>query len=257
MLLFLIPTYVMVIEKECIEYRTPSDTHHFPAGTTGLVNSNILHMTVSSQTESETIQLLHLFSPVFISGNIGSKIEHNYVLPLTNALNLELVSILPDTQEQELLQLIRNSFTLSESEMGYELQLRSTLSEIWLHIYKLVLQLLGTAHYEKHYHDKIKQMMTYIQNHYKGKTAVAEIASSAYLSERECYHIFKNCLHMSPVDYLNSYRIQMACQMLQDSSESITYISHECGFGSSSYFGKLFKNSVGCTPLEYRKRRFL
>lgn len=93
-----------------------------------------------------------------------------------------------------------------------------------------MLQLLGTAHYEKHYHDKIKQMMTYIQNHYKGKTAVAEIASSAYLSERECYRIFKNCLHMSPVDYLNSYRIQMACQMLRDSSESITYISHECGF---------------------------
>ena len=40
---------------------------------------------------------------------------------------------------------------------------------------------------------------------------------------------------------------------LQESS--IAEIGHACGLGNSSYFGKIFKEEVGCTPLEYRNNR--
>lgn len=246
------------VEKGSIEYHTPSGTCIFPKGSAGMVNSNVLHMTVSSRNEPENIQLLHLFDPIFISGNIGSRIERNYVLPITNASDLELISIFPDSSEHEvLLQLIRDSLSLSDSEVGYELKLRSKLSEIWLKLYEMVQPLRKTDRHYNNYSDKIKLMLAYIQKHFAEKITVFEIAASAYLSERECYRIFKNYLHMSPIDYLNSYRIQMACQMLQTSSQSMTYISHECGFGSSSYFGKLFKEYVGCTPLEYRNGKLI
>lgn len=42
-------------------------------------------------------------------------------------------------------------------------------------------------------------------------------------------------------EYMTSYRLQMACQMLARGQESITVISHACGLGSSSYFGKVLK----------------
>jgi AraC-like DNA-binding protein len=42
--------------------------------------------------------------------------------------------------------------------------------------------------------------------------------------------------------------------MLSKGRESITSISHACGLGSSSYFGKVFREHVGCTPIEYRKK---
>ena len=38
----------------------------------------------------------------------------------------------------------------------------------------------------------------------------------------------------------------------QRNDESISYLAGIVGFNSASYFNKLFKEYVGCTPTEYR-----
>lgn len=103
--------------------------------------------------------------------------------------------------------------------------------------------------------DKIKQLMIFVHEHYTEKISVSELADSAYLSERECFRTFREALHMTPFEYIKSYRLQKACQMLAESQEPITVVSHSCGFGSSSYFGKVFRGYAHCTPYEYRKKR--
>ena len=49
-------------------------------------------------------------------------------------------------------------------------------------------------------------------------------------------------------------RLQAACQMLARSEMSLTEIGRASGLGSSSYFGKLFREAMGCTLSEYRRR---
>jgi AraC-like DNA-binding protein len=46
----------------------------------------------------------------------------------------------------------------------------------------------------------------------------------------------------------------MAADLLADSAKSIIEISEECGFSSPSYFGKVFREAMGCTPKEYRDK---
>lgn len=58
---------------------------------------------------------------------------------------------------------------------------------------------------------------------------------------------------MSPVEYVISYRLQKAQEQLFESDKSILDIAVETGFGTSSYFGKIFRQSYGITPKEYRK----
>ena len=58
---------------------------------------------------------------------------------------------------------------------------------------------------------------------------------------------------MSPVEYMTSYRLRKAEQRLTETDEPITQIAYSCGLGSSSYFGKLFREQFGCTPVAYRK----
>ena len=48
-------------------------------------------------------------------------------------------------------------------------------------------------------------------------------------------------------------RLQAACQMLARSELSLTEIGRASGLGSSSYFGKLFREAMGCTPSEFRR----
>lgn len=97
-------------------------------------------------------------------------------------------------------------------------------------------------------------MMVYIHEHYGEKISIPELAAAAYLSERECYRVFHDCLHMTPVEYIKAFRLQAACQMLANGQESVTVISHDCGLGSSSYFGKVFREYAHCSPTEYRRK---
>ncbi|WP_418405165.1 helix-turn-helix transcriptional regulator [Blautia sp.] len=61
-------------------------------------------------------------------------------------------------------------------------------------------------------------------------------------------------IHISPSAYLKEYRLQMACTMLRNTSETITTVSQNCGFHSASYFGKVFRSQMGCTPYEFKNK---
>ena len=102
--------------------------------------------------------------------------------------------------------------------------------------------------------EQIKQMMSYIQENYTEKLTVSKIAAAAFISERECYRIFRKCLRMTPTEYLTGFRIQAACRLLEEGKKSITEIALDCGMGSGSYFGKVFRKYQGVSPLAYRDR---
>ncbi|MBM6801943.1 helix-turn-helix transcriptional regulator [Mediterraneibacter glycyrrhizinilyticus] len=245
------------MESGEIRYHTPGGTEVFPAGTGGMVNSNVLHMTEMLSRTEENVQYLHIFDPVLIAGAYGNLIEKKYVTPLAAASQLELIRLTPDIPEQaEILTMIRQAFRLDENEFGYEVSLRNALSQIWLKLLELSSSELiheETAP-DRKADDKIKTMMIYIHDHFAEKISVRDLAEAAFLSERECYRVFQSCLHMTPTEYLTSIRLQMACRMLAETRESVTDIGHACGLGSSSYFGKTFREHTGYAPLEYRRK---
>ena len=59
----------------------------------------------------------------------------------------------------------------------------------------------------------------------------------------------------TPFDYLLKYRISTSLDALTNSNDSISVIALNCGFGSTSYYGKIFKKCMNCIPSEYRKAR--
>lgn len=246
------------IESGTLTYHTPGGVTEFPAGSGGMVNSNVLHMTKFQKEGRENLQLLHIFDPVLIAGNYSSRIGEKYVTPLMSSSELELIALSPENSEQQkILHMIRQAFQIPEEESGYELQIREALSEIWLELFRQNQQVLrkqkstGPADRSK---EQIKQMMSYIQENYAEKLTVSRIAAAAFVSERECYRIFRKCLQMTPTEYLTGFRIQTACRMLEEGRKSITEIALDCGMGSGSYFGKVFRKYQGVSPLAYRDR---
>lgn len=243
------------IESGTLEYYTPKGKVTFPAGTGGMVNSNVLHMTKPVLREEENIQLLHIFDPIFISGNQGSRIEQKYVMPIVTASQIELLALCSDNSEQlKILELIRKAFEYSEQEMGYEMRIRNILSEVWMLIFEMFCSKLSGEHTVNKNDERLKMMLIYIHEHFAEKITTSELAEIVNVSVRECFRLFQNNLHVTPTEYMNSYRLQEACRRLSDSLESITEIAYACGFGSSSYFCKVFREYTNCTPMEYRRR---
>lgn len=99
-------------------------------------------------------------------------------------------------------------------------------------------------------------MMTdFIRRNYHSQISLAEISAAANISKSEASRCFQSCLNTSPVNYLLKYRAEMAAQMLKSTEMSIDSIGFECGFGSASYFCKMFHRYMGVTPGAYRKGR--
>lgn len=243
------------MESGGLEYGTPQGKTIFPAGTGGFVNSNVLHMTKPQTKAENNIQFVQLFDTSLIAGEQGSRIEKNYISPIITAPQIEIIALHPDKpHEAQLLSSIREAFRMEETEFGYEVRLRALLSGIWLELFRIAAPLLEERRDYGKVNDKIKLLLLFIHEHYQEKITIAEIAAAAFLSERECFRVFHDCLHITPAEYIKNYRLQMACHMLAKSKETITYISHACGLGSSSYFGKVFREQEGCTPIEYRNK---
>ncbi len=249
------PVELFYIESGGMVYETPGGTSFFPAGSGGMVNSNVLHMTKAGPQTEKTIQLLHIFDPSLIAGEQGSRIEKKYITPVVAAPQIEMIALFPgNAAEENILKRIVEAFRFSDDEFGYEIKLRQALSEIWIMLLEQCRPLLEKKAGTGKNNDKIKLMMAYVHEHYQERISVSQLAASAYLSERECFRVFHDCLHTTPVEYLKAYRVQAACRMLARGTESITEISHACGLGSSSYFGKVFREYARCTPSEYRKK---
>ena len=65
--------------------------------------------------------------------------------------------------------------------------------------------------------------------------------------------LFNKCLNTSFSEYLQQYRLTMACELLTQTNISVTEICKKCGI-DNSYFSKVFKERTGFTPLTYRRQ---
>jgi AraC-type DNA-binding domain-containing proteins len=102
----------------------------------------------------------------------------------------------------------------------------------------------------KHIH-QLKQAFKLIDSSYASSISLDQLANAAGLSPKYFCKFFQKMTHRTPIDYLNYYRIEIACGKLSSSDLSITEIAYDCGFNDLSYFIKTFKKYKGTTPNKY------
>ncbi len=120
--------------------------------------------------------------------------------------------------------------------------------------YRLLQLLLPKMLPSKIAFDKtLQSAIEYITNHYQEEFSVADLAKVCCVSESTLYHLFQKELGQTPVRFLNSIRINIAIEHLENRNDSISTISQLVGFRSENHFRKVFCEFVGTTPLKYRK----
>lgn len=91
------------------------------------------------------------------------------------------------------------------------------------------------------------------QNLYRAIT-LDNIAQSAHLSVSFFSRKFKQDTGYAPIAYFNYLRIQKACQLLHFSTLRINEVACQIGIDDSFYFSRLFKQQMGVSPAQYRKK---
>jgi DNA-binding response OmpR family regulator len=95
----------------------------------------------------------------------------------------------------------------------------------------------------------LSHMEALLVNHFRfRKFSIPEIAELMNLSTPKLEREVKRLTGMTPIQYINDFRLSKAKNMLQAEDLSIFEVSHVLGFRSLSYFGKAYKDKFGISP---------
>jgi len=101
--------------------------------------------------------------------------------------------------------------------------------------------------------DMSVEIKRYIDLHLCDVKKLSEIASRFELSQRTIYSKFKTSFGVTPAEYINDQRLELAKEQLCRSDVSIAKVAENVGFSGVSYFCKVFGKKYGKTPQQYRK----
>jgi two-component system response regulator YesN len=100
----------------------------------------------------------------------------------------------------------------------------------------------------------IRKAKNYIGEHFSGVIKLDDVANLVHLTPVYFSSLFKKETGVNFRDYLITYRIEKAKEMLiRDDGPSVRHIANEVGYKDAKSFAKLFKKTVGIQPSLYRK----
>ncbi|MDP4952048.1 MAG: AraC family transcriptional regulator [Flavobacteriales bacterium] len=101
---------------------------------------------------------------------------------------------------------------------------------------------------------RLAHVIDFIKKNLHQSFTINQLSAMACMSESNFRKVFKNEMGMSPVDFINTERLQKASQMLKNPQHSIKEVFIECGFENRSYFNRLFKRMHNDSPQAFQDR---
>jgi len=143
----------------------------------------------------------------------------------------------------------------NDKNAAYELRTRALLTELLSELYrKGYIEKTERDTGSLHAEEKLKEILTYIQNHFSEPLSIRDLAAVCHFSETYLMNFFRKHTGTTCVEYINRYRLSMAAAALEETNLPIMEIALENEFRNISYFNKLFRERFGRTPGEYRKK---
>lgn len=105
-------------------------------------------------------------------------------------------------------------------------------------------------------HVRLQNIFNYVEQNFHEEINIKNVADIAHLTVPAFCNYFKKTMNITFTDFINQYRIEQACQLLQQ-EKSVGEVCFECGFNNVPYFNKVFKNIVKKTPSEFKKTKSL
>lgn len=275
---------VLVVTEGQIEFIIEDRQYLLEEGEGVFINSNLLHSAKAVNGQKCSFfavdfhyQFLHedihsrfarkylkpvldgkLVFPEFLSGKKTTELGRKEFLNPKNKRAETERDFMRQTKEGEcwqerLLSLTQELRICDEHDVEpFELLLRSHIMGIWDLLNRHSVRIRKGAEEEGKASERLEPVVRYMQENYAYEMTLAELAELIPMSEGQFCRVFKQNMKMSPMQYLMRYRILQSCRLLLDTDKKIGEIANLSGFNNISYFNKVFLQTIGCTPKEYR-----
>lgn len=186
-----------------------------------------------------------------------------YVSPKFLSLLLKEHSSLPVLNENTLLMLSDSDFQKTVKlldELEYEINNQDQFSHDM--VKTLLTKILIMIFRNRIFPDdnisrtdiRIQSAINYIIENYSEPISIDDCADICNLSPTHFSKVFHKITALTFKEFLNKTRVDRACELLENTSKSISEICQSVGYSNESYFCTVFKQLKKCTPINYRKR---
>lgn len=216
-----------------------------------MVNSRKMHYGYSSSHEECDFNCIIIHPQLFTANKV---MYLKCISPVIENENLEFWHVKKGEEESAFLQMHLDQIAElgKEKDVIYKMNMIGLMCFIWQRVWLQSLKMKGDRQDESDDVRAQKNMVSYIYENYTEKITLNEIAQAGNICRSKCCSIFKKYLQQSPIDFLNTYRLEVSRNLLRSTDKSITEIAVQCGFNHLSYYSKMFLQVYGCTPRQYR-----
>lgn len=226
--------------------------HHFRAGDITCVPKHIAHTTYSSKGTKS------LWSYLFLDFHrlLGDAALPQGVIDHDPSNDMDFYHLVNrDDHPRIYFYTMSVIEELLEKKPGYEMVVRSLLHAMYYEILRLrnSENLKGIEGSTKIY--SLAAALNYISNNYSNRLYIETLAKMCNLSTTHFRRVFLSVMGYTPHNFINTLRIEKACELLLTTSDSILSISEAVGFLSISSFNRCFLQTMDISPSAYRKTR--
>lgn len=251
---------ILIINNGHAEVSTDDAAYPLKPGQGIIINQNVMHSIRSMNKQNCTFYSL-VFHPDFLFGHKNSYLQTQFLLPIQN-FHLFKILVMNETNtwHERMMDAVNDAIAANVTkQFGYEIATKGHLCRFWAELIARIPQLdVAPPPHVSLDEQRVKQAMLFIRKHHAEPISLDEIADSVHISKSECCRCFARTLQMTPFEYLMKYRILEATKKMIETIKdpmSIADIALSVGFNNVSYFNKLFKKFLGCTPTYYRAHK--
>ena len=247
---------ITYVQKGTMCYKVNHMVYHLKEGDIVFNNSGALHSgTMENQKDCAYIPVT--FDSRLIYGFFQSTVNSKYVDPVIQDSMLPAICI--DQSEpwhKPFREYLLRIIDLDEKKPDfYELDITICLQSMWrLRLEHITYEPQASRENSLEY-DRIKKILSYIEENYQNKITLNDIAGHIHLCESECTRLFKRHMNTTLFAFLQEYRIERSLEFLQD-DQPVSAVADKAGFSDPNYYSKVFAKIKGCSPREYRNHRF-
>ena len=100
--------------------------------------------------------------------------------------------------------------------------------------------------------DRVLGTIDFMQRHLDMPLSLKDLATYAGQSEANYGKLFKYRTGQSPMACFIQLKVRKACELLDQTNQSVLSIAKQLGYDDPYYFSRLFKKIQGCSPTHYR-----
>lgn len=253
---------VIIVNHGDVAFLTNESRTILHAGQGVVINANVMHSLEPATQDANCSIYSTIFHPAFLFGYGDVLVSDKYLVPVITSPTFQYL-ILDENEPTTVELLDQINGVIADNlvkKFGFELSTKAKLCYFWIALINTVAPGKTIKKPSKSIsldEARAKDIIMFIEQNYADKITLDDLADSVHISKSECCRCFKRALNLTPIEYLMKFRIFKSASMIQNNdpkARSFSDLAFNVGFNNASYFNKVFRQYLGCTPSEYRRK---